>query len=151
MKRIVWTDSDGRVCVTTPAFNVFEAPGFTEDDAIARALAALPGEATDPRIVDPSELPTDRTFRAAWKADLSIDMGKAREIHKTKLRQLRAPLLVAADIEYMRATESDDKIAQARIVEKKTALRDVTDDPAIASAKTPEALKAVIPDVLTSK
>ena len=35
-----------------------------------------------------------------------IDMAKAREIHKTKIRTAREPLLVALDIEFQKALET---------------------------------------------
>ncbi len=85
-----------------------------------------------------------RYFRDAWQHDngvVSISMEKAREIHKEKLRQQRTSLLAALDIETMRALAAKDDAAIAEIEERKQALRDITDDPAIASAKTPEALQ----------
>jgi hypothetical protein len=90
--------------------------------------------------IDPSKIPNDRTFRSAWKADLSTDMDKARNIHRDKLRKLRAPKLAALDVELSRNPSKFDEIDA-----KRQALRDVTADPAIDNAKTPEALKAVIP------
>jgi hypothetical protein len=100
---------------------------------------------------------TDRTFRNAWRVALPpiadrfhiyIDMPQAREIHRENLRAIRAPLLEQADIDYMRADESNDLLEKRRIAQVKQALRDVTDDPRIEAAQTPEELKAVIPDVL---
>ena len=98
--------------------------------------------------VEESDIPTDRTFRNALKDDLTIDMSKAREIHKEKLRRLRGPLLAALDVAYQRADEENDQTKKDEIAAKKDALRDVTNDPAIDSAQTPEELKAVIPEVL---
>jgi len=91
-----------------------------------------------------SEVPTDRTFRNAWKADLTVDMPKAREIHRDTLRALRAPKLAALDVEYQIADERGDAAAKAAVAVRKQALRDVTDDPAINAATTPAALKRVI-------
>jgi hypothetical protein len=95
--------------------------------------------------------PTDRTFRAAWKASggrVEVDMPLAREIHKARLRELRAPKIAALDVEYMRSLENGDAIMQGEIAAKKQALRDVTEDPGIAAATTPEELKAVLPAAL---
>jgi hypothetical protein len=97
--------------------------------------------------IDPSAIPNDRTFRSAWKSDLAIDMDKARDIHRDKLRRLREPKLAALDVELSRAF--NDPIKQGEIEAKRRALRDVTADPAIDAAKTPEELKAVIPGPLT--
>lgn len=96
---------------------------------------------------------TDRTFRAAWKHETGqrkpvVDMPKAREIHRGRLRRMRTPLLDDLDTAYMRADEVGDQQEKKRIASKKQALRDVTDDPAIEAAQTPDELKAVIPEVL---
>jgi hypothetical protein len=103
------------------------------------------------------EPPADRTFRNAWKikgksaegvehaecADIEVDMPRAREIHKDFLRRKRVPLLEDLDIEYQRADERGDQQQKKAVAAKKQALRDVTDDPRIAAAKTPDDLKAV--------
>jgi hypothetical protein len=96
--------------------------------------------------IDPSAIPNDRTFRGAWRHDLGIDMDKARDIHRDKLRRLREPVLAALDIELSRAF--NDAAKQSEIEAKRQALRDVTADPAIDAAKTPEELKTVIPGSL---
>ena len=98
----------------------------------------------------------DRYFRNAWThvtktksvGQVAIDMEKAREIHRETLRTARAPLLVAADVEYMRADEAGDEPRKADVRAYKQDLRDVTADPRIAAAKTPEVLMAVIPETL---
>jgi hypothetical protein len=105
------------------------------------------------RVFADDAIPTDRTFRNAWcdvtpAFVIDIDMPKAREIHRDRLRQARAPLLKALDADYMRAFEVGDIKTMSDVVAKKNALRDVTDDPAIAAAATPDALKAVIPAAL---
>lgn len=104
------------------------------------------------RFMDRSELPEgdDRRFRAAWKDDgikLVVDMPKAREIHRDYLREMRKPKLADLDVAYLQVLESGVPDGTA-IVAQKQALRDVTDDPAIEAATTPEELKAVIPDAL---
>jgi hypothetical protein len=52
------------------------------------------------------------------------------------------------DTAYMRADEVGDQQEKRRIATQKQALRDVTADPRIDAAATPEELKAVIPDAL---
>lgn len=93
--------------------------------------------------IDPSSIPADRSFRDAWKADLSHDMAKCREITRGRLRRARAPMLAALDVEYQRADESGDAKAKAEIAARKKALRDATADPRIDAAKTVDDLKAV--------
>ena len=151
MRKIVFTRPDGGMSVVTPALNTFgEAEGFTEASAEKRAWDKLPKDAINPRWADASEVPTDRSFRNAWgdSGKVVVNMPKAREIHKEHLRQKRAPLLAALDIEYQRADERGDAALKAQIAAKKQALRDVTKHLAITAAKTPDELKAAIPDAL---
>jgi hypothetical protein len=76
------------------------------------------------RIVNDDEVPTDRTFRNALKYDLTVDMPKAQGITKDRLRQERAPLLTALDVQYQRAQE--DGRDTTIIISEKQRLRDVT-------------------------
>lgn len=96
---------------------------------------------------------TDRYFRNAWKdapgrRKPDVDMPKAREIHRQQLRRLRAPLLEQLDTEYLQADERGDHPTKRDISTRKQMLRDVTVDPRIEAAQTPEELKAVIPEAL---
>jgi hypothetical protein len=77
---------------------------------------------------------------------ITINMAKARDIHRARMREARTPLLSALDIQFQRALESNADTSA--IVAKKQALRDVTADPAIEAAQTIEELKAVWPEVL---
>jgi len=79
---------------------------------------------------------------------ITVNMDKARDIKKDMIRADRTPKLEALDVEFMRAVEAGDTAAQATIATKKQALRDATDDPAIAAAATPDELKAVVPTAL---
>lgn len=79
---------------------------------------------------------------------IRVNMDKAIEIKKDMIRAERKEKLEALDVAFMRAVEASDTSAQATIAAKKQALRDATDDPAIASATTPDELKAVRPAIL---
>jgi hypothetical protein len=57
---------------------------------------------------------------------IGIDINKAKEIHKDKIREVRNPLLQEKDVEYMRAQESGNTEKVAEIVAEKQALRDAT-------------------------
>ncbi len=76
------------------------------------------------KIVNDDAVPNDRTFRNALKYDLTVDMPKAQVITKERLRQERAPLLTALDVQYQRAQE--DGRDTAIIISEKQRLRDVT-------------------------
>lgn len=79
---------------------------------------------------------------------ITVNMDNAREIKKDMIRAERNPKLAKLDVDFMRAVEAGDTVAQTTIAAKKQALRDATDDPAIAAATTPDELKAVVPTAL---
>ena len=90
-------------------------------------------------------VPSDRHFRGAWSLDgkvISEDMTAAKVIFKDKIREVRAPLLDAEDVVYMKALEADDADAKTASVAKKKALRDAPAASAITSADTIAKLKA---------
>ena len=55
---------------------------------------------------------------------ITINLDKAKAITKDRLRMERAPLLVAQDVLYMRATEASQDTSA--IVAEKQRLRDIT-------------------------
>tara|TARA_A100001391_G_scaffold97483_1_gene64514 strand:- start:235 stop:495 length:261 start_codon:yes stop_codon:yes gene_type:complete len=69
-----------------------------------------------------------------------IDMAKAREFHKKKIREARNPKLAELDIEFQRALETGASTTD--IVAKKQALRDAPADSGIDSASTADELKS---------
>jgi len=90
-------------------------------------------------------VPSDRHFREAWTLNgkvISEDMAKAKEIFKDKIREVRAPLLDAEDVVYMKALETDNATAKTASVNKKKALRDAPAAKAITDADTIAKLKA---------
>ncbi len=87
------------------------------------------------------DVPEDRTFRQAWTHDLSVDMCKAKEIWRNKLRIDRMPLLNQLDVEFMRKLEKGEDVS--KVTEKKQYLRDITKLPEIEEASTSEELKQI--------
>ena len=90
-------------------------------------------------------VPSDRHFRGAWSLSGSViseDMDAAKVIFKDKIREVRAPLLDAEDVVYMKALEADDADAKTASVNKKKALRDAPAAKAITDADTIAKLKA---------
>jgi len=69
-----------------------------------------------------------------------IDIAKAKEIHKEKIREARQPLLLALDVEFSKALENSTSTTD--IINKKKALRDAPADSSIVAAKTTDDLKA---------
>ena len=138
---VLWSDA-GTVEPTDPRL-IYAKP----EEIIAKRAAGSP-QVLSWREIDPKDLPQDRTFRNAWKPDLTVDMAKARDIWRDKMRRARAPKLAELDIEYQRADEAADVVRKRDVARRKQALRDVTKDPRIEAASTPEALKAVWPEGL---
>jgi hypothetical protein len=123
-----------------------------ESDVIGKWTPEHRATVTGFRVATKEEIPTDRTFRQAWRdtGTVEVDMPTAREIHRERIRLARAPKLAELDIAYLRATEDQDPIGED-IIGEKQALRDATDDPRIEAAETPEELKAVWPKGLEGR
>ena len=130
MSRIIYTKSDGTVSIITPAGDV--------NDAIKDVPSGLSYE-----IVEDSAIPTDRSFRNAWKQNsktIETDMTKAKEIHKTNIRTAREPKLAELDIQFQRALETSADTST--IVAKKQTLRDAPSASGISTAASEADLKA---------
>lgn len=100
------------------------------------------------REISPEEIPQSRTFRNAWRLQagkIEHDIERMREIHNGRLRAARAPVLESLDIAYQRADELGDAEGKKVIADRKQALRDITDDPAIVAAASGEGLIASWP------
>ena len=76
---------------------------------------------------------------------VTIDMTKAREIWRNKIRAARAEEFKQLDMQYMRADEIGDVAAKTLIAARKNLLRDAPNNSAIESATTVEELSAVWP------
>ena len=135
MSKIVYTNSDGTIAIVHPI------------GSIENGLKAIPAGISTYTIVEDSIIPSDRTFRSSWvqvgigtTATVSEDMAKAREIHKTNIREARAPKLAEQDIEFQKALETSASTTD--IVSKKQALRDAPADSGITAASDTAALKS---------
>lgn len=76
---------------------------------------------------------------------VTVDMTKAKEIWRDKIREARTEQFKSLDVQYQRADEVGDTAGKTAIVAKKTALRNAPADPAIDAATTIEDLKKVWP------
>ena len=116
--RIIYTTDEGTVAILIPT----DECGLSIEEIAAKDVP----EGKEYKIVDVSELSSDRTFRNAWVLDneITVDIPKAKVITKNKLREERKPLLEAQDILFMQAQESGTDISS--IVTEKQRLRDIT-------------------------
>lgn len=98
------------------------------------------------KLVAFEDIPESREFREAWTIDndvVGVDMDRARNITRDRIREERAPLLGRLDVEYMKALEAGDSETAAQVAARKRVLRDATKNPAIDEAETPEELLAI--------
>ena len=73
---------------------------------------------------------------------LEINLEKALEIHKKKIRERREVVFKDLDIQFMKALEQGNTTLSAEIGTKKQALRDITDID-ISNISTLDELKAL--------
>ena len=71
---------------------------------------------------------------------IKIDMAKAKEVHRTNIRNARADKLAALDVDFQRALETSSDTSL--IVANKQALRDAPAAAGIATATTTDELKS---------
>lgn len=88
----------------------------------------------------------NRNFRDAWYFEgnaIEIDIEKAKEIWRNKLRVDRQPLLQKLDADWFIAAECGSKTKQKEIAEQKQKLRDITKHEAIDNAQTVDELQSL--------
>ena len=114
--KILLKNPDGSVGIMHPILDC----GLTIEQIIAKDVPkGVPYE-----IVDDSAIPADRTFRSAWKHDLTVDIPKAQEITKNRLRAERKPLLESLDVEVMKNITNVAALQEIEV--EKQRLRDIT-------------------------
>lgn len=143
--------------LTFPDGSVGRMQYVGEDDSDERLAAEIaksvfPGDAQPVswRRVSLDDFPVKHNdLRGAWTDDggtIFVEMEKAKELTRDRLRAERAPLLAALDIEAMKAVEAKDDAKLAEIAAEKQRLRDITKLSSIERASKPEDLKAIKAD-----
>lgn len=113
---IISQNGQGGVAITSPSRE------FTIQEVLDKG-----GLGNFARIVDTSDLPEHIEFTDAWEINaktITVNMDKAREITKVRLRNERAPLLAAQDVLFMKAQETGADTTA--IVAEKNRLRNIT-------------------------
>ncbi|HAM42076.1 MAG TPA: hypothetical protein DCP69_12300 [Candidatus Omnitrophica bacterium] len=157
--RIALTCADGTLALMTFVTTEYRADGSiawarlatrgTVDAEIARASVSFDPEQVPViswRFAEESEIPTDRTYRNAWRdtgTGVEHDMVHARELHRNLLREARAPRLAALDLAYLQADETNAQARKELIAEEKQRLRDITLDPRIEAVQTIAELRVI--------
>ena len=148
-KRIVYQGEDGIAKIVIPTQ---EYKGTMED----LIKEVVPEDCLDSAdIVEADTIPNDRTFRNAWTTSkgksAEIDLSKAKDVAKDKVRQARTPKFQELDIAYQRADEDSDADAKKAVADKKKVARDATKNTKITNAdsidKLKEGMEAVIKEV----
>tara|TARA_R110002020_G_scaffold58106_2_gene159492 strand:+ start:486 stop:950 length:465 start_codon:yes stop_codon:yes gene_type:complete len=148
-KRIVYQGEDGiaRIVVPTKEYK------GTMEDLLKKVVPEDCLDSAD--IVEADTIPNDRTFRNAWTTSkgksAEIDLSKAKEEAKIKVRQARTPKFAELDVAYQRADEDSDADTKKAIADKKKVARDATKDTKITDAdsidKLKEGMEAVIKEM----
>lgn len=115
---IIFQNDNGGVAVCIP----------TGEISIEAVLEKDVPKGKGARIVAQASLPNqDNDFFDAWEMDASsvtVNIDKAKELTKNRLRAERAPLLAAQDVAFQRALETGADTTA--IVAEKARLRDIT-------------------------
>lgn len=113
---IVFTHTSGNVCVCCPTGSLSLSETKAKDTP------------PDSILIRTSQLPTHNDdFFNCWEISgnsIIVNMTKAKEQTKTRLRAERTPLLAALDVQFQRALE--DGTSTTEIVAEKRRLRDIT-------------------------
>jgi len=78
---------------------------------------------------------------------ITIDISKAKDVWKDKIREARKPVLEKLDVDFVKAQE--DGISTTQIVTDKNTLRDLPEQ--VDTATTTDEIKAVWNDMLGDK
>lgn len=133
MQVIIFTNDNGGVATCIPTGELPIEQVLIKDVPAGRGA----------RIVNYTDLPVAyNDFYDAWEMDstsVTVNLAKAKELTKTRLRAERTPLLAAQDVLFQRALESGADTTA--IVAEKNRLRDITT--LADSATTLEELRAL--------
>jgi len=147
-RRVIYTRPDGGVSVVIPTQETLDRFPV-EADLDAHLLdRSIPADASAVQFIDHTDLPTDRTFRNAWRRDLGavvVDMPLARDIQMAHIRAARDDALAASDTDMIRAQEDGDPANVLKV--RRQALRDMPANiqTQIDNAPNPTALKSTWP------
>jgi len=134
MKRIIYPTDDG-IAIIVPAPEC----GLTIEEIAAKDVpAGVPF-----RIITDDGIPSDRTFRNAWKDDngIKVDMPKAKDITHEARRAARSAEFAPLDIKATIPSEAVAAEAARAVIRTKYAAMQT----AIDSATTADEIKAAMP------
>lgn len=152
-KVVVYQNADGNTVIVHPSPSLIARLGGI-DEAIAALQSradCVPPTAAAVSVRGKAEIPTDWTFRNAWKPDLTVDMPKARTIHQDRINRARDEKLKELtekwSAETARGNTGQANALRAQINALDAAIAGVN----VAQAATPDDLKAIWPDEVADK
>lgn len=153
-KLIVFTDPNHPTCRI-----ICPHPSVTPEEELER-LRGRPDEYPNgvldsARIIDESDIPTDRLFRNAWTDQydtptVDVDMDKARNIHMDRIREVRNRELLDSDRALMKALDQGNDNMINELKSKRQELRDLPQmfQSEVDECECPYKLKDIWPDGL---
>lgn len=146
--RFCYTNPDGvaAIVIAAPKEHLERVFGpLTDQEYRSHVLErSIPPDASDvQQLPDDWTPPSDRIFRNAWvvrDGQIDVDMPRARNVQRGRIRAARKPILADLDVQTLRAVEQQDTGKLAEIVARKQKLRDAPADPRIDAAQTLEEL-----------
>lgn len=140
-KRIIY-EKDGQLNIVIPAKQFLDDGGTLQNIIDKNVPAGLTHQ-----IIDTVNIPSDRTFRDAWKKSpdkiIDVDMPKARVIHMGRIRLVRDKELEKMDREIERDRDNGVNVTAKQNARQK--LRDIPQTFDLELFKTPQALKNAWP------
>lgn len=132
--------NDGKGLIDVPVILIAES----EITPLSEMLEGIPQE-LEPIVIEEDEIP-DNSYIRAWVLNndnkkIEIDMIKARDVVRKRIRFARERHLQKLDVEFQRALETNQNTEE--IVNKKQVLRDAPEDPRIDAAQTVEELESL--------
>jgi hypothetical protein len=145
---LLYEDDDGNLRILMPSLE-YQQPRETEEEALSRLAAGLLPSVAEFLVCRPENIPTDLTFRKAWKKGdphepVKIDLDLCLEIHRERLSLASARKIALLNHELELALERDDLPTQVAIRKTKQILRNIH-EMNLTHCKTPEDVKHCIP------
>lgn len=144
--KIVAHLNDGKGLISTPVILIEES----NLNPAEQIVESIPSSLNPTVFADRATFP-DQKYINAWTLNngvIGIDIVKARDILRDRIRAVRLAKLSALDIEFQRALETGADTSD--IVSKKQVLRDAPANPAIDLANTTAELDALLLDLINS-
>lgn len=143
MQIIVLQNSDKTVSYITPGSATVEelASGLPADSVYSIV------DSEDIINLNHGEFADARVYTEKYP-HVEIDINRAKDIWKEKIRKARKPILEKLDVEFLRALEESDAVTVREIKDKKQKLRDVTVHKDLIAAKTLTKIREFWPAIL---